>query len=202
MPLRDLLFLIFLLTLVGGLVQAAWIIHVQQTGARFVERHVTVNARVLEGVIWFAIDARAWAAAPSLRLAVKAAGALTTSAVVAAVPLAALWAAGAEPVQDHGIAAGIAALAWASVLEAPSMPYHVQGLRSGSVASDRHIVFWIVTLVVLDLVAIALALWQPAWLSARTNSALIGVGFVAFADAVSVALALAFSAVPRYPLAP
>jgi hypothetical protein len=70
------------------------------------------------------------------------------------------------------------------------------------VAPDRHIVFWIVTLVVLDLVAIMLAVWQPAWLSSQTNSVLIGVGFVAFADVVSVALGLAFSATPRYPLAP
>jgi hypothetical protein len=172
---------------------------------RFARRHTSVTARAWEGVFLVVANARRWRTATSTpglgtnkrRLAVSAAMVATTLTY----PYLALRAGDAGgPLEDDPMAAGIAGLAYTLVLESVTLPDRLASLGILSGTATTAVVYLAFGSLVLDVVFVSLAFAAPG--QPATDAALLGAGFVAAADLVSLGWTLFLAAPAEYPIAP
>jgi hypothetical protein len=172
---------------------------------RFARRHTSVTARAWEGVILVVANARRWSTAPATpgfgtnrrRLAISAAMVATTLTY----PYLALRAGDAGgPLADDPMPAGIAALAYTLVLESVTLPDRLASLGILSGSATGAVVHLAFGSLVLDVVFVSLAFAAPG--QPATDAALLGAGFVAAADLVSLGWTLFLAAPAEYPIAP
>jgi hypothetical protein len=200
----DIAILVGLVVTLGAAATIAW-----ELGSggydRFARRHTSVTARAWEGVILVVANARRWSTAPATpglgtnkrRLAITAAKVATTLTY----PYLALRAGDAGgPLADDPMPAGIAALAYTLVLESVTLPDRLASLGILSGTATRAVVHLAFGSLVLDVVFVSLAFAAPG--QPATNAALLGAGFVAAADLVSLGWTLFLAAPAEYPIAP
>jgi hypothetical protein len=166
----------------------------------FERTYTTVGAHVAEFCFFAAHGA--WRAASSETARrphlARALYSCALAALTLLVPLAALDAAGAPSLAEHGIALGLGALAWSYFLESASLPERTQRLCR-RVVLRLPLWMWAILLGLSDVTVLLLTAYLPNP-GDSTRAGLVGASYVALADLVSMYLGFLLAPRRPYPL--